>query len=261
MNELSAEMTEAEVGPVVVWLGSLGSTAAMWDPQVDAFEDRCRCVLIDHPGHGASPAGPGPYSISGLADDVVAALDRLDIERAHVAGLSIGGMIAMSLAARHADRIDRLALLCTSANLGPPDGWLERAATVRADGAAAVAPTVVGRWFTPAYAEANTDEVDQMVAMISSVDPEGYAACCEAIAAMDLRPELPGIDAPTIVIAGTDDPSTPPEHGEAIAALIPGARFETVVAAHLSSWERADDVNALLAPHFLDEVPDGARRD
>lgn len=256
MIELNAEMTEADNGPVVVWLGSLGATTAMWDPQIDAFEDRCRCVLIDHRGHGTSPAAPGPYAIADLADDVIAALDRLGVERAHVAGLSIGGMIAMSLATRHAARVDRLALLCTSARLGSPEAWLERAATVRAAGPKAVAPTVVGRWFTPTYARAHPDEVDEMVAMISSIDPEGYAACCEAIAAMDLRRELPGIVAPTLVIAGTDDASTPPDHGEAIAALIPGARLATVAGAHLSSWERADEVNALLAAHFLDGCPD-----
>lgn len=254
MIELSAEVTEADHGPFVVWLGSLGSTAAMWDPQVDAFEDRCRCVLIDHPGHGASPAAPGPYTIDGLADDVVSVLDRLAIDRAHFAGLSIGGMIAISLATRYAARVDRLALLCTSAHLGPPEGWHERAATVRADGPKAVATAVVGRWFTPAYAERHPEEVDDMVAMISSVDPEGYAACCEAIAAMDLRDALSGIAAPTVVIAGSEDPAASPQHSKTIASLIPRARLAIVDGAHLSSWERADDVNHLLAAHFLSEA-------
>ena len=90
--------------------------------------------------------------------------------------------------------------------------------------------------------------------MVSSADAEGYASCCEAIAEMDLRDDLPRIAAPTLVVAGTDDPSTPPEHGELIATLIPGARIEILEAAHLASWERADEVNALLAAHLLGEA-------
>jgi 3-oxoadipate enol-lactonase len=238
--------------PVVVWLGSLGSTTAMWDPQIAEFGDRLRCVRIDHPGHGTSPTRPGPYTIASLADGVVSALDDADIDRAHVVGLSIGAMIGMAMAVDHPDRVDRLALLCTSAQLGPAVGWEERAAAVReAGGTGVIAETVVGRWLSPAYRDAHPDEFDALVAMVSSVDAEGYALCCEAIAAMDLRADLPGVRAPTLVIAGALDPATPVEHGELIASLIPGARVEILEAAHLASWERAAEVNDLLADHLL----------
>jgi 3-oxoadipate enol-lactonase len=239
-------------GPVVLWLGSLGSTTAMWDPQIAELGDRLQCVRIDHPGHGTSPTRPGPYTIAGLADGIVSALDDTGIDRAHVVGLSIGAMIGMALAIDHADRVDRLALLCTSAQLGPSVAWEERAAAVRAAGSPGViAETVVGRWLSPAYRDAHPDEFDDLVAMVSSVDAEGYALCCEAIAAMDLRSDLPGVQAPTLVIAGALDPATPVEHGELIASLIPGARVEILEAAHLASWERAGEVNALLADHLL----------
>jgi 3-oxoadipate enol-lactonase len=238
-------------GPVVVWLASLGATTAMWERQIAVLGHRCRCVLVDHPGHGASPTLPGPYTIDGLGDAIVATIDRLGIERARIVGLSIGAMMAMAIGVRHPERVERLALLCTSAQLGPASSWHERAATVRADGPAAIARTVVGRWLTPASAAAHPDEVEQLVAMVSSVEREAYASCCEAIAAMDLRSELPSISAPTLVVAATMDPATPIEHGELIASLIPGARIEIIEAAHLASWERADDVNALLAEHLL----------
>ncbi len=121
---------------------------------------------------------------------------------------------------------------------------------MRAEGAGAVAAAVVGRWLTPDYAADHPDEVAELEAMIASTDAEGYAACCEAIAAMDLRAGLPSIAVPTLVIAGTADPATPPEHGELIASLVPGARFELVDAAHLACWEAADAVNALLQDHL-----------
>ncbi len=223
----------------------------MWEPQISGLGDRFRCLLVDHPGHGKSPTAPGPYTIAGLADGVVAALDRVEVERAHIVGLSIGGMLGMALAIDHSDRVDRLALLCTSAQLGPPSMWEERAATVRAGGTAVIAETIVGRWLSPSYRDTHPDEFAELVAMVSSVDRDGYAWCCEAIAAMDLRADLPGVAAPTLVVAGALDPATPVEHGELVASLVPGSRIEILEAAHLASWERAAEVNALLDDHLL----------
>jgi 3-oxoadipate enol-lactonase len=238
---------------VVVWLGSLGSTTAMWDPQVAAFGGRTRCVAIDLPGHGSAPVTPGQYSIDGLADRVADTLDRLEVAEAHLVGSSIGGMIAMSLGRRHPARVERLVLIGTSAHLPPASAWTDRAATVRAEGAAAVAEAVVARWITPAYAAAHTDDVARFEAMISSVDREGYAGCCDAIAAMDQRDGLTQIGAPTLVIVGRDDPATPVEHAEEIAAGVPGARLEVVSGAHLPSVESVEAVNALLAEHLFPE--------
>ena len=114
-----------------------------------------------------------------------------------------------------------------------------------------VADAVVGRWFTPAYAASHPEIVARYRAMIAGIDPEGYAGCCEAIAGMDLRSSLPGIVAPTLVVAGRQDPSIPPEHGEAIAAAVPGARIEILdPGAHLASVERAAAVTSLIAGHL-----------
>jgi 3-oxoadipate enol-lactonase len=242
--------------PVVVLGGSLGSTLDMWAPQVPALSSRFRLVRYDHRGHGGSPTAPGPYRLDDLGADVLALLDQAGIERAHVGGLSLGGMVAMWLAIHAPERVDRVALLCTSANLGPPSRWAERAAAVRGGEIADVADTALGRWFTPAFRETEPTQLERFRAMIIGIDPEGYAGCCEAIGAMDLLPELHRIRAPTLVIAGADDPSTPPEHAEAIAARVPGARVAVVEpAAHLASWERADDVNALLVEHFAGGSP------
>lgn len=237
----------------VVWLGSLGSSAAMWQPQLDRMRTAgfpARHVRVDLPGHGASPGGPAPTTIAGIAAEVVAALDASGVGRAHVVGLSIGAMVGMRLAVDHADRVDRLALLCTSAHLGPASAWHERAALVRTEGTRAVAVAVTGRWLTPEYAAGRPDEVATLTSMVASTDAEAYACCCEAIAAMDLRDDLPSIQVPTLVIAGEADPATPPTHADVIAALVPGARLEIVPGAHLASWESADTVTALLIDHL-----------
>ena len=250
MTDLAVIDTGDSDRPAIVWLGSLGSSTAMWDRQVAVFATTHRCVLIDHPGHGASPPSRGPQSIPGLAADVLAALDRVGVGRAHFVGLSLGGIVSMSIAATTPARVDRLAVLSTSARFDSPDPWLERAATVRASGTGAVAETVVDRWLSPVYAVDHPDEVAAFVSMIGTTDAESYAGCCEAIAAADLRSALPAIEADTLVVAGTLDPATPPAYGEIIAAGISGSELALVEAAHLANWERADEVNRLLAAHL-----------
>ena len=251
MTDLAVIDTGNSDRPAIVWLGSLGSSTAMWDRQVAVFATTHRCVLVDHPGHGASPPSHGPQSIPGLAADVLAALDRVGVGRAHLVGLSLGGIVSMSIAATtpSASR-PRWPSLCTSARFDSPDPWLERAATVRASGTGAVAETVVDRWLSPVYAVDHPDEVAGFVSMISATDAESYAGCCEAIAAADLRSALPAIEAATLVVAGTLDPATPPAYGEIIAAGISGSELALVEAAHFANWERADEVNRLLAAHL-----------
>jgi 3-oxoadipate enol-lactonase len=156
----------------------------------------------------------------------------------------------MWLAAHAPERVERLVLCCTAAAM-PPETWVERAATVRARGTGAIADAVVSRWFTPAFAEREPATVARMRSMVAATPAEGYAACCAAIERMDLRPDLGAIRAPTLVIAGRDDPATPPEDGERIAEAVPGARLEVVAdAAHLASFEQADEVTRLVLDHL-----------
>ena len=235
---------------MLVLAGSLGSTHRMWDPAVPLLARHLRVVAYDHRGHGLSPAPAGAWTLDDLVDDLVLLLDTLGAERAHVAGLSLGGMTAMRLAVREPGRVASLALLCTSALLGPRQGWLDRAAAVREGGAAAVAPTVVQRWLTPAAAQRDPMLVRGLVEMIASSSTHGYAACCDVIADLDLRADLGSITAPTLAIAGAQDPSTPPEHLEAIAAGIPGARLVVLdPAAHIAVLEQPEAVADLLLAH------------
>lgn len=241
------EAAGPERAPALLLSNSLGSTLAMWDPQVAPLAERFRVVRYDLRGHGRSPVPDGPYSLDDLGADALALLDRLEIERAHVAGISLGGMVSMWLAIHAPDRVDRVLPCCTSARLGPPEGWVERAELVRRKGTQAVAPSVVERWLTPAHREAHPDAVSRLRGMIAATPSEGYAACCSAIEHMDLRGELGRVRAPTLVIAGEEDPATPPEHGELIASLIPGARLEVIGhAAHLANLDQPEAFTELM---------------
>lgn len=236
--------------PVVVLSNSLGATRAMWDPQVPALAERYRVVSYDARGHGESPAPAGPYALDDLVDDLVALLDEVGAARAHVAGLSLGGMTAMRLAVREPHRLDRLALLCTSAR-PDPQPYLDRAATVRAGGTAPLAPAIAARWLTPEYAAGHPDLVAKLEAMIAGADDEGYARCAEVVATVDLVDDLAGITAPTLVVAGWQDLALPPEHQQLIADSIPGAELLTVSpGAHLPNLEQPLQVTGALLGHF-----------
>ena len=252
--ELNYELEGAEGAPVVVFTGSLGTDITMWQPQSARLREHFRTLRYEIRGHGRSAVPPGPYSMDDLGSDLIALLDRLEIGRASLCGLSIGGMISMWAAAHAPERIERVVLCCTSARLGPPESWHERAATVRAKGVEAIADAVLGRWFTPGFREAHPEVLDGMRRILTATPREGYAGCCEAIAEMDLTGDLPSITAPTLVVAAEHDPATPPEHGRRIAELIPGARFELVSnAAHLASVERPDLTTMTILRFLSDE--------
>jgi 3-oxoadipate enol-lactonase len=260
MSAAAAKLHHAVDGPAggraLLLGGSLGTTLAMWEPQVAALSGDLTLVRFDHRGHGRSPVPPGPYAIDDLGADVLALMDDLELERASYCGLSLGGMVGQWLAINAPERIDRVILLCTGAFLPPAEQWLQRAATVRAAGTPeALADAVVARWFTGPFAAANPDTVARHRAMISATDADGYAACCEAIATMDLRDGLPTVRVPALVISGAQDPSIPAEHGRAIADAIPGARFVLLdPGAHVASVERADTVNDLIAGFMKEDV-------
>ncbi len=250
---LCHELTGPAGGPPLMLGGSLGTTLAMWEPQLPALESRHRVIRYDHRGHGGSPVPDGAYEVSELGGDVLALMDRLGIERASYCGLSLGGMVGMWLAAHAPERIERLILICTSAHLpAAAAAYAQRAAAVRAAASLeSVADGVLARWLTPAFAAARPEVVDWLRAMLLATPPVGYAGCCEAIARLDLRADLPAVAAPTLVIAAEQDPATPPEYSRLIASTVPHARLEIISpAAHLASVERATEVSRLIVGHL-----------
>lgn len=230
---------------------SLGTDMSMWDGLMPALRKRFRVLRYDQRGHGRSPAPPGPYTVAGLGGDVLTLLGRLGLERVSFCGLSLGGMTGMWLAVNAPERVDRLGLLCTSAYLPPREDWEDRAARVRADGMEPLVEASLERWFTPELAERRPEVVERARRALRSVKPEGYAGCCDAIAAHDLRAELGSVRAPTLVVATVDDPSTPPEHGREIAEGIDGADLVVLEhGRHLVAAEHPEEVGHELLRHL-----------
>lgn len=234
--------------PAVVLSGSLGTTLELWDPQAEALAPHFRVIRYDRRGHGRSPVPPGPYSLDDLGGDLLALLDELAVERVSFCGLSLGGVEGMWLALEAPERLDRLVLACTAPAFAPPGQWLERAATVRRDGIEPLVPATLERWFTPA---APADVIERCRSMLLGTPREGYAACCDLLAGVDLRDRLGEIAAPTLVVTGADDPGPGPETGDALAAALPQARHETIAGArHLASAERQEQFSDLLRRHL-----------
>jgi 3-oxoadipate enol-lactonase len=247
---LTAALDGPPGAPVLVLGNSIGTTRAVWDPQAAALRAHFRLLRFEYPGHDARPAPAGPYSIGDLAGGVLALLDAHQVDRALYCGISLGGMIGMWLAAHAPERIAGLGLCCTSAYLDL--AWAERAALVRSQGMGPAADQAAGRWFTPAFQRRDPAAVAIIVGAMRAVDPEGYAGCCEAIGGMDQRGSLGSITAPTLVIAGAEDPATPPWHGAVIASGISGSRLRVIRgASHLANVSAPGEVTAALLGHLL----------
>jgi 3-oxoadipate enol-lactonase len=225
----------------VVLSGSLGATSAMWDAQAEALGG-FDVVRIEHPGHGGAPM-EDVRDVRALARRV---LDVVQAERFSFVGVSLGGAVGMHLALEAPERLGRLVLAATSTRFGSPDTWDERIALVRTGGMEAVADAVIPRWFTPAFAD-----VQRFRAMFVSTPPDVYVRYCEILREYDLQGRLGEITAPTLAIAGADDPTSPPAHLAAIAAEIPEARIVVIPrGAHLVNVERADEFNEALIAHL-----------
>ncbi|WP_293856456.1 3-oxoadipate enol-lactonase [uncultured Alsobacter sp.] len=260
--EIFYDVTGPAGGPAVLFSNSLGTTLEMWDRQARALAGRYRVIRYDTRGHGRSTTGSGDLTIERLALDAAALLGHLGIDRAHVVGLSLGGMTAQALAIHHPERVASLVLMATAPYLPPRENWETRAATVREKGMGAIVDAVLARWFTPAMAQTDPAALAHLRGRFLAVDPEGYAACCLAIAGMDLRPRLGDIAVRTLVVAGADDPVTTPAMCGDLARAIPGAGCEVVPgSAHILNVEKPDEVNGLLAAFLAVHAPTDAARD
>ena len=228
-----------EGAPVLVLSPSLGTTTALWDAQLPAFAASFRVLRHDHPGHGASPVPDEAVAVADIAQGVLELLDELGVARASFCGISLGGMVGIWLGANAADRIDRLALCCTGASLGTPEGFRERAELVRREGLGVLVEGSRERWFTPAFRD--SPEARRLLDELAALPVEGYARCCEAVGNFDFNRELHRIVPPVLVVAGAEDPVTPPEVIGMLARAIPDVRLVTIQhAAHLANVEQPD---------------------
>ena len=241
--------------PALLLLHSLGTSLGIWDAQAEALQRSFRVIRPDARGHGLTGTTPGPYDMARLAGDALGLLDALGIEAAHVAGISIGGLIAQAIASRAPPRVLSLILVDTALTIPPPDFWRERAARARAEGLAPLLEGVVSRWMTPA--SLHSPQADGLRAMLLRTPPEGYAASAEAIAAADFTETSRAISCPTLVLVGDGDQATPVASATALASAIPGARLEILAdAAHISIVERPQAALAAMRSFLLPPTDD-----
>jgi 3-oxoadipate enol-lactonase len=238
--------------PVVVLSNSLGTTLSMWDSQVAALAQKFRVLRYDMRGHGLTTVTPGPYTIEGLAGDVVGLLDLLKIERAHFCGISVGGALGQWLGANASNRFESLTLSDTAARIGTVDGWNARIKTVREGGMLSVADAVVSRWFTDGFVKRSPEVVEATRQMLLHTSPEGYVATCAALREMDQRETVARVSVRTLVIAGAHDAVTTPVDARFLVDRIRAAQYVELNAAHLSNIEDAEAFTVALI-NFLTE--------
>ena len=223
--------------PTLVLSNSLGTNFSIWDAQVPEFEKHFRLLRYDMRGHGQSSVPPQPYSVPELASDVLSLADFLGIDRFHLCGLSIGGMIGMSLALQSPARLRKLVLCSTAAKIGTFESWNTRIEMVRTQGMKEIARITPSRWFTTNFQNSSTKVVAAVARTVESLNPEGYIGGCCAVRDFDARATVSNIDVPVLVISATHDPAAPPSDGYFLAEHIPGARYAEVNASHISIME------------------------
>jgi 3-oxoadipate enol-lactonase len=235
---LKVTLDGPENGDPLLLLNSLGCTLSMWDAQVRMLATRFRVIRFDARGHGGSDAPGGDYTLARLGRDALAVLDAADAPRAHICGISLGGITAQWLAVHVPDRVQKLVLANTAARLGSVETWQVRLDTVLGHGMDAIADAVIGRFFSEPFRVASPTTVGLFRQTLLRTSPQGYAGCCAVLRDADLRADLREIDAPTLVIGGTHDVSTPLAEAETLAREIKSARLAVFDAAHLSNVEQ-----------------------
>lgn len=240
-----------ERGPSLVFVNSLGTDLHMWDAQATSLGEHFQVLRYDCRGHGQSTVGGDTTSLDQLGSDLVSLLDHLGIQRAHVCGLSLGGLVAQWLTIHRPARVERAIFANTAARLGSRESWDERIAMVRARGMRGVSQMVVDRFLGPECRAECPSLAQRIEAMVEATPPDGYVAACVALRDADLRAEVRRIDTPVLVIVSDLDASTPAWQGEELHHAIAGSERATILgAAHLSNVVRPEEFNSLVS-HFL----------
>lgn len=252
MMNLDYQIDGPEGAPVIVLSNSLGTTRSMWQPQLGALTARFRVLRYDTHGHGQT-AKSGKVTLAQLGEDVITLLDHLQIEKAWFCGISMGGLTGLWLGRFAPERFYAIAVANTAARIGDQASWLSRARAVRQEGMGVVAAGAADRWFSHAFRQKAPEVVESLCHQLTHSDVEGYAACCEALAAADLRSEVGHISLPTLIIAGESDPVTTVADANFLHQQIPASQVVVVSASHLSNIEAAGAFSAALLGFFRGE--------
>lgn len=241
-------------GLPLVLLHSLALSGEMWSGVVEDFSTTHEVFALDLRGHGASGWSRKDFGVEELGDDVLALFDHLGLERAHLLGLSMGGSVALTLAGRAPERIDRLVLCDTTSWYGAdaPTAWAARASQAASRPRYLQINFQVERWFSDEFRQHHPDVVSLVTGIFLRATPAAHAAACRALGAMDSRALLSAITAPTLVVCGRDDTATPPEMGETIVEGVPEAELLLAPAKHFAILE-SPRLRAAIVAHLHGE--------
>ncbi len=231
-------------GPAVILIHALGVDHRIWSEQITHLSSAFQIIAYDVRGHGSTDVPPGPYTLEDFAEDLGGLLDSLGIDRGHLVGISMGGMIAQEFALRSPERVGSLVLADTASeyNQDARRQLAERARVAEERGMGPLVEPTIERWFTPEFRAQRPDVVDRIRAILLEAHPDGYAASCRAIAGADLTERLVNITAPTLVLVGSEDRSTTPEMAMEIHEHIPGSRLLVIEgAAHLTNVAKPEE--------------------
>jgi 3-oxoadipate enol-lactonase len=233
--------------PLLVLGSSLGTSTVLWESVAPFLVEDFRLLAWDLPGHGASPAAPGPFTVAELADALTLAVDG----RFFYAGVSLGGATGLELLLRHGDRVRAAAIIASGALLGEPRSWHERAAAVRAQSTSSIIGASARRWFAPGSTRAQPDLTGRLLHTLQDADDESYALCCEALASYDVHDRLGGIAAPVLALWGRHDSVAPERKAVEIATgVVQGVAAVIEGAAHLPPAEQPEATARALLSFF-----------
>jgi 3-oxoadipate enol-lactonase len=240
--------------PTLLLGPSLGTSTILWETTAPLLAERYRLVAWDLPGHGDSPPASQPFTVGEIADAVAASVDGPFF----YAGVSLGGATGLELLLRHGDRVTAAAIVASGAQLGDPESWAERAATVRAQSTSSLIVASAGRWFAPGAMERIPQLSGRLLHALQDADDDSYARCCEALAEYDVRSALGAIGVPVLALWGEHDAVAPQPKAEEIAS---GVTRGTVArldgAAHLPPAEQPESTARALLDFFALH-PEGA---
>lgn len=236
--------------PLLVLSNSLGTTLELWQPQMAALTQEFRVLRYNQRGHGATPLPETPLTLGILGQDVIALLNRLDVEHAYFCGISMGGLTGLWLNRYHPQRFHKLAVANTAARIGNTEGWQQRARQVDQEGLVPIATASPARWFTEDFQREQPQQIATLVRQLAQGNAAGYSACCQALAQADLRAEVPRMAAPMLVIAGEQDPVTTVADAQWLVANASKAELATLPASHISNVACPTLFNQLVMQFF-----------
>ena len=248
LDPATVRVHRAGSGPALVMLHCLGMTHHLWDC-LEGLADQYTLLRYDFPGHGETPVPAAPYGIEELSAQLAALMRRESVAKAHIMGISLGGLVAQCFAATEPAMTDRLVLCDTTPRYTDEarEMWVVRAAAARKDGAASLLPAIETIWFTPGFVAAEAPAVKLVRETFRACSGEGYARACEALGAADLRALAPRIRAPTLVLYGSEEGQAFQDAGAWLRDHIAGARLEIIPSAgHASVLEQPRSIERLL---------------